>query len=104
MKCCRITLLAILSLGPADRTFAGDKDQAPTDRPRGTIAFASQTPRGWDIYVTDVATRKATKLTDNPALDFNAAAAPDGKRVAFVSERDGNMEIYFMNPDGSDPK
>jgi 3-oxoacyl-[acyl-carrier-protein] synthase-3 len=78
-------------------------DQEP-DRPRGTIAFASQAPRGWDIYVTNVKTHKTTKLTDHPALDYNAAVSPDGKRVAFVSERDGNMEIYSMNPDGSDPQ
>jgi Tol biopolymer transport system component len=71
------------------------------DRPRGTIAFASQAPRGWDIYATEVGTRKTTKLTDHPALDFNAAASPDSRRVAFVSERDGNMEIYSMRPDGS---
>src|SRR5687767_7990672 len=69
----------------------------PLDKPRGTIAFASQTPRGFDIYVSDVGTRKTKKLTDHPSLDFNASISPDGKRIAFVSERDGNMEIYSMN-------
>jgi Tol biopolymer transport system component len=27
--------------------------------------------------------------------------SPDGRKIAFVSERDGNAEIYVMNPDGS---
>jgi Tol biopolymer transport system component len=72
------------------------------DRPRGTIAFASQAPRGWDVYVTDVKSRKTARLTEHPRLDYNAVVSPDGKRVAFVSERDGNMEIYSMNVDGSD--
>src|SRR5580704_13140866 len=78
-------------------------DGQQPDRPRGTIAFASQAPRGWDIYVSTVKDRKTHKLTNHPALDYNAAISPDGKRVAFVSERDGNMEVYAMNPDGSDP-
>ncbi len=81
-------------------SLAGGKE---ADRPRGTIAFASQAPRGWDVYVKDE-TGKTTRLTDHPALDFNAAASPDGKRIAFVSERDGNTEIYAMNPDGSGPR
>jgi Tol biopolymer transport system component len=27
--------------------------------------------------------------------------SPDGRRIAFVSKRDGNAEIYVMNADGS---
>ena len=27
--------------------------------------------------------------------------SPTGNRIAFVSERDGNFEIYVMKPDGS---
>jgi Tol biopolymer transport system component len=73
------------------------------NRPHGTIAFASQTPRGWDLYTTDVNARQTQRLTNDPALDYNAAVSRDGKRLA-VSEQDGNMEIYAMNADGSDPK
>ena len=27
--------------------------------------------------------------------------SPDGQKIAFMSERDGNSEIYTMNADGS---
>lgn len=36
--------------------------------------------------------------------DFNARWSPDGRRLAFMSSRDGNFEIYVMNSDGSDQR
>ena len=32
---------------------------------------------------------------------WTPAWSPDGRRIAFTSERDGNPEIYVMNADGS---
>ncbi len=40
-------------------------------------------------------------LTNNPALDSSPSWSPDGNRIAFYSERDGNYEIYVMNTDGT---
>lgn len=46
---------------------------------------------------------QAQNLTfDSFAADFNPAVSPDGERIAFVSRRDGNDEIYMMRLDGSD--
>ena len=42
-----------------------------------------------------------TRLTDNLADDRFPAWSPDGRRMAFTSDRDGNKEIYVMNADGS---
>ena len=42
-----------------------------------------------------------TQLTDHRAVDWNPAWSPDGAQIAFVSERDGNREIYVMNADCS---
>jgi TolB protein len=42
-----------------------------------------------------------TNLTNNPAADYSPVWSPDGSRIAFVSERDGNAEIYVMNAHGS---
>jgi dipeptidyl aminopeptidase/acylaminoacyl peptidase len=43
------------------------------------------------------------RLTDTPALNDSPTWSPDGRQIAFVSERDGNKEIYVMNADGSQP-
>ncbi len=55
---------------------------------------------------------RLTNSVDNPAttdfnealvFDLDPARAPDGARIAFVSNRDGasNLDIYVMNADGS---
>ena len=33
--------------------------------------------------------------------DFSPTWSPDGSRIAFDSERDGNLEVYVMNADGT---
>ena len=38
-------------------------------------------------------------LTRHPAQDNYAAWAPDGKRLAFVSTRDGGHDVYVLNVD-----
>ena len=40
-------------------------------------------------------------LTNNPAWDQYPCFSPDGSKIAFVSDRDGNYDIYIMNVDGS---
>lgn len=35
-------------------------------------------------------------------VDAGPTWSPDGKRIAFVSDRDGNPEIYVMAAEGSD--
>ncbi|HUS13746.1 MAG TPA: hypothetical protein VM536_01905 [Chloroflexia bacterium] len=34
---------------------------------------------------------------------FNPAWSPDGRRIAFVSQRTGSPQVFVMNADGSDP-
>lgn len=41
------------------------------------------------------------KLSADTASASDPAFSPDGSRIAFVSLRDGNAEIYVMNADGS---
>ena len=42
-----------------------------------------------------------TRLTDNSAIDSLPSWSPDGKKIAFASDRDGDYDIYVMDIDGS---
>ena len=54
-----------------------------------------------DVYVLDVKTGKARRLTSARGDDTDASWSPDGSRILFDSTRDGNREVYVMNADGS---
>jgi Tol biopolymer transport system component len=56
-----------------------------------------------DVYaMTPVAIGGAmTRLTTNAAYDGEPELNPDSTKIVFVSERDGNKEIYIMNRDSS---
>ena len=40
-------------------------------------------------------------LTRDAARDSTPSWSPDGRRIAFQSDRDGNLEMYVMNADGT---
>lgn len=65
-----------------------------------TIAF------GWngDIWSAPTEGGRATRLTSHPALESGAAFSPDGKQIAFNSEREGSKLLYTMPVNGGEPK
>ena len=42
-----------------------------------------------------------TRLTNGPGADWSPIWSPDGARIAFESQRDGNWDIYLVDADGS---
>jgi Tol biopolymer transport system component/imidazolonepropionase-like amidohydrolase len=58
------------------------------------------------IYRVPVAGGQAEVLTQSTgvALNYHPRISPDGRLIAFVSDRDGQNNLYIMNADGSAPK
>ncbi len=55
-----------------------------------------------DLYTVPITGGKATRLTSGMAQDVQPRFSPDGKRVAFVSDRSGGDNIWIMSLDGRD--
>ncbi len=49
-----------------------------------------------DIWVADIDTGGCSRVTDHVAQDWHPVWFPDGSKIAFTSNRDGNDDIYSV--------
>jgi tricorn protease len=67
---------------------------------RSEIAFVS----GGDIWTVAASGGEARLLVSNPAADSRPLYSPDGRRLAFLSTRTGNGDIYLLTFDTGEIK
>lgn len=58
----------------------------------------------FDIYTVNRDGSDLRRLTHNDVYTAEGVLSPDGRKIAFTSLKDGDLEIYTMNADGSDVK
>jgi len=80
-------------------------DYSPdVDRTGTFMVYASTQHRPtFDIYRKSVDGRTVTQLTTDPSDDLMPSLAPDGSKIAFASNRNGNWDIYMMPIGGGSP-
>jgi Tol biopolymer transport system component len=86
----------LFAAAPAQATFPGKNGKI-------AVGATSQVDRyefHFNIYVVNPDGSGATALTSDNA-SYTPAWSPDGRKIAFGSDRGGNSGIYTMNPDGS---
>ncbi len=90
-------------------------DQAGFSPDSNQIVFVSTRAGGRaNLWILDLATRKARPLTSGNGGDFRPSWSPDGQWIAFSSDRDSDLppakgrwerlhvvDIYVIHPDGS---
>ena len=99
-----------ISIDPETKTITGN----PLEITHGTATyfFPDISPDGqwvsfWssgrqeDILLVKQDGSDLRKLTDDSFRDRYPKWSPDGKKIAFHSNRSGNYEIWMINPDGS---
>jgi len=57
-----------------------------------------------DIWIFDLIRGGKTRLTFDPADDLDCIWSPDGRRIAFTSDRAGQRNLYWKLADGSGPE
>ncbi len=73
--------LPTMNVGPTDPAVSPDGSR---------LAFSA---RGW-IWVLDLTSGRATRVTDGPNMDFRPAWSPDGAQLAFV--RDDTRDTWIV--------
>ena len=71
--------------------------------PSGALAtFTGKRLLGWDVFVLDLASGRATPLTSG-GKSCRGRFSPDGRTIAFVSSTaDGWGDVWTMKPDGTE--
>jgi imidazolonepropionase-like amidohydrolase/Tol biopolymer transport system component len=57
-----------------------------------------------DLYLLPVEGGTARRLTSGAAFDMQPRFSPDGRRIAFSSDRDGLWNIWTVDSDGGNPR
>ncbi|MBB4660161.1 CehA/McbA family metallohydrolase [Parvularcula dongshanensis] len=81
--------LPILASGPIDPAPAPDGER---------LAFAHQ---GW-IWVLDLESGTATRVTDGPGMDARPRWSPDGTKIAFVRDSGSDTAVIVRTLDGGE--
>ncbi|MBI4834965.1 MAG: PD40 domain-containing protein [Planctomycetes bacterium] len=92
------------------------EDALPKEHPAcnwdgSKIAFSGGPEGDRDIYVADFAwepegwvVKNQVKLTSKSRDNIHPTWSPDGRRIAFASNRNGRYEIYLIDEDGHNQK
>ena len=64
--------------------------------PDGKIVMSFAKDGNSDIYTMDLDTRVVERITDHSSIDTSPSFSPDGKFIAFNSDRSGLQQIYVM--------
>jgi TolB protein len=92
--------VALCALGAA--VFAapvGETAPAAPDKEYTLLVSSTRTGNA-EIFLINPQWGDARNLTRNKAEDTFPAWSPDGKKIAFISDRDGRPNVYVMDADG----
>ncbi len=69
--------------------------------PLNEIAYASRSGAGFDIRIFDFQSRSSRTITDGIGSNESPSFAPNGRHLAFASDRSGRHQVYTIARDGT---
>src|SRR3954464_2286315 len=100
-----LVFLSLLTLpAPTDEPASPVKDEArllrfPTIHgDRIVFGYAG------DLYTVSASGGIARRLTSHPGYEMFPRFSPDGSRIAFTAQYDGNTEVFVVNSEGGEPR
>lgn len=99
--------VVLMNIETGQREIVGDFPDmtfAPRFSPDGQRIVMSAGRGTTAIVEMDLRSRQMRRLTEGQAIDTGPCYAPDGRQIAFESDRGGNQQIYVMGADGSAPR
>jgi len=67
-----------------------------------TVPNLTESTTNSDIWLVPSAGGESIRLTSSKAMDDQPAWSPDGRRIAFVSAREGRPQIFLISPFGGE--
>ena len=59
---------------------------------------------GGDIWIADLDGSNTERITSTSAVEGNPHFSPDGRWIAFNSNRSGNQAVYIVSSEGGTPR
>lgn len=79
-------------------THEGSNDCPPVpDRNKYGNRYIWPLYNTYDIYMADTSGKIVKKLTTAKGYDAEATLSPDGKKMIYCSDKDGDLELYVMD-------
>jgi hypothetical protein len=91
------------SVASARKRFSLSRTELRNRTVHGGCRVASDRDGNNEIYVMNVDGSNLRRATNNPANDRSPVFTTDGGAVIFVSDRDGNPELYHVAPEPGVP-
>ena len=74
------------------------------DMHRGNYSDPQDYPQGAELYMSDLDGNNIIRLTNNKQYDAEIGISPNGKIILFSRQTDGMIDLWTMDPDGSNQK